>query len=138
MRAMRAAEGIVDIDLAERRQCARESGIVLLFLGMKADVLEQGHAAIAQVGSYFFRWLADTIIRKSNRLTYQLFQPRRYRSQRILFDRFALRPAEMRHEQDLCAMFTQVVNRRQSLTNARVIRDHLFPIALLQRNIKVY
>ena len=44
----------------------------------------------------------------------------------------------MRHEQDLRAMLTQVVDRRQSLADARVIRDHLFPIAFLERNVEIH
>ena len=79
MRAMCAAEGIVDIDIAELRQRLRERRIVLLFLTMEANVLEQSHSSVAQVGADFFCWFADAITRESDRLTDQFLQPRGHR-----------------------------------------------------------
>ena len=45
VRAMRRAEGVVDVDVGERRELARERRVVLLFLGVEPQVLEQDDAA---------------------------------------------------------------------------------------------
>ena len=42
---MRRAEGVVDVDVAQRGELLRELGIVLLFLGVEAQILEQQHFA---------------------------------------------------------------------------------------------
>ena len=45
VRAMRGAERVVHVDVGERGQPLREAGVVLLFLGVEAQVLEQDDAA---------------------------------------------------------------------------------------------
>ncbi len=45
MRAMRRGEGIVAVDVADRRQPPREPLVVLLLAGVEAQVLEQKHIA---------------------------------------------------------------------------------------------
>ena len=45
VRAMRRAERVVHVDIAQRGQLLREAGIVLLFFGVVAKVLEQHDAA---------------------------------------------------------------------------------------------
>ncbi len=62
--AMRRAEGVVDIEVAEARQLCCESVVVLLLLGVKAQVFEQQHAAVLQRFNPFFRLRPDAIRRK--------------------------------------------------------------------------
>jgi hypothetical protein len=50
VRAMRRAERVVHVALAQSGQCLRESGVVLLFLGVEAQVLEQQDLAVAERG----------------------------------------------------------------------------------------
>ena len=45
VRAVRRAEGVVDVDVGERRELPREAAVVLLLFGVEAQVLEQHHAA---------------------------------------------------------------------------------------------
>src|SRR5687768_15758123 len=47
MRAMRGAERVVDVQIAQLRQAAREPRVVLLFAAQKAGVLEQNDIALA-------------------------------------------------------------------------------------------
>ena len=47
VRPVRCAERVVDIEIGERGQRGRESGIVLLLLAVKAEVLEKHQAATA-------------------------------------------------------------------------------------------
>src|SRR5438552_12947021 len=62
MRSMRGAEGVVAVDVAQRRKLARERLVILLFFWIKAEVLQQQHLAIFQ-GRNFCGWaFADTIV----------------------------------------------------------------------------
>ena len=45
VRAMRGAEGVVDVDVAQRGEFFGEGRVVLFFLGMEAQVLQQQHFA---------------------------------------------------------------------------------------------
>ena len=135
---MSAPEGIVDINIAEPGQRSGKDRIVFLFFGMKADILKQRYSAVAQVCRDVFSWFADAIVRERYRFADKFLQPSGDRTKRIFFHWLSLRPAEMRHEDDLCAMLSQIVNRRQRLADARVIRDDLFSIAFLQRDVEVH
>ena len=44
MRAMCSAEGVIDIQLSERRELLGEHGIVFFLLGMKAKIFKQRQA----------------------------------------------------------------------------------------------
>jgi hypothetical protein len=138
MRAMCATESVVHINIAQRRQRLRKRAIVLFFLRMEANVFEQRHSAVAQVRTNFLGWLANAVTGESHRLADQFFQLRRHRTQRIFLHRFALGPAEMRHEDDSRAMFTQIIDGRQSLADARVVRDYLLPVAFFKRHVEVH
>ena len=45
VRAVRRAEGVVDVDIAQRGKLPRKAGIVRLLFGMEAQVLQQQHLA---------------------------------------------------------------------------------------------
>ena len=46
--------------------------------------------------------------------------------------RFSFRPAEVRHQNRLRAVFAQIIDRRQTFANPRVIGDDDFAVALFQ------
>ena len=48
MRAMRRGEGVVDVEIAERRELPREAGIVASPRRMEAEILQQRHVAGAR------------------------------------------------------------------------------------------
>ena len=50
VRAVRGAEGVVDVDVGELREGGREGRVVGRLAGVEAQVLEQQHVAVAQFG----------------------------------------------------------------------------------------
>ena len=75
---MRGAERIVDIDIAKRGQFFGELRIVLLFLGVVAQVFEQQHFAGGGLHRFHFR--PDAIRRHLDRLTEQFLRAARPRA----------------------------------------------------------
>src|SRR5262249_1195705 len=69
VRAMRRAERVVDVEIRERRELRRELRIVLLFFGMKAQVLEQHDAGAGGVRliDRLLHLVADAVAGKDDR-----------------------------------------------------------------------
>ena len=63
---MGAAEGVVDVDIAEAGKLLREAWVVGLFLGMEAQVFEQQHLAGFELARHLGGDLADAIGRESD------------------------------------------------------------------------
>ena len=59
------------------------------------------------------------------------------RSQRIFLDRFSFRPAEVRHQDRLRALFPEIIDRRQTFADAGVIGDGDLPVAFFRRHIEI-
>ena len=55
MRPVRRREGVVDVEIAERRQLLDEGRVVLLLARMEAGVLEEKHVAVLQGGRRLWR-----------------------------------------------------------------------------------
>jgi hypothetical protein len=72
MRAMRSAEGIVDVKITETRQLRCKSIIVLLFLCVKAQILKQQHIAVFEGIGFRLHLIPDAIISKLNRPAKQI------------------------------------------------------------------
>ena len=66
MSAMGAAEGVVDVDIAERGKLLRERGIVLLLLGVEAQIFEQQGLAGLEAGDHLGGDLADALRREGD------------------------------------------------------------------------
>ena len=90
VRAMRGAEGIVHIKIAEFCQRFGKFGIVRFFLRMETKILEQRHVALLHVRDNFFRHLADGVVTENDRMIDQGVQIISHRSQRILVDSVCL------------------------------------------------
>ena len=58
---MGAAEGVVDVDVAEAGELLGEAGIVGLFFGMEAEVLEQQRLAGFELAGHLGGDLADAV-----------------------------------------------------------------------------
>ena len=123
MRAMRGPERIVDVDVGERGERFREAGVVLLLLRVEPQVLEQDDAAFAGLRDRLRRRLADAVFRERDGPPEQLRQPRRHGTERILGIRLALRPPEVRREDDGRALLEGVLDRREGRADARVLSD---------------
>ncbi len=100
MRAMRGAERVVHIDVAQRGQLLREAGIVLLFFRVEAQVLEQHDAARTMRCARRIRRRTDAVFGKRDRTAQQLTRSRGNRAETHLRIRLALRTAQMRREDD--------------------------------------
>ena len=100
LRPMRRREGVVDIAVGEPRERPRKLGIVGLFLGMEAQVLEQHHLPEGERLRPRFRDRADAVRRERDRHRKQLPEPGRDRCQRVLRVRPPPGPAEVRGEDD--------------------------------------
>ena len=72
--AVRGAERVVDVDVAEGGQFLGEGGIVLFFFGVEAQIFEQQH--FAGRGLHGLHFGADAIGRHFDRAIEQLLQPR--------------------------------------------------------------
>src|SRR5438309_6740856 len=59
-------------------------------------------------------------------------------AQRIFIHPLSFRPAEMRHQYRLSVVLAQIIDRRQTLTDARVVSDLDFFVTLLDRDIEIH
>ena len=130
---MRRAERVVDVEVAQTCQLLREGVVVLLLLFVKAKVLKQKHVAVLQLRDLLARLRADAVLRERDRTPKQLRQVLGHGSKAVLLDALALRPSQMRREDDTRAVVNRVLNRRQRGTYARVVLDH----AVLHRHVEV-
>ena len=134
VRAMRRAERIVHVDVAQCGQPLREAGIVLLFLGVVAQVLEQHDAAGGRAAHGGLGRGADTVFGERHGATQQLTRSRGDRAQAHVRIRLALGTAEMRGQDHASrARVERVSDRRQRLANASVVADD----AALERDVEV-
>ena len=93
--AMRRAEGVVDVDVAQRRHLSRERVVVLLLALVEAAVLEQHD--LPRLQRVEPRAAVDPVAHERHRHAEQLGQALRDRRQRVLGLPLAFgRPAEMR------------------------------------------
>jgi hypothetical protein len=130
---MRRPKRIVHILVGERSQCRSERRVVLFFLGMEPQVLEQDDAAAAARSDRVLRGVADAILGEHHRAVQELREPIRHRAQAHLGIRFAFGAAQMAGENDRRAVNEGVLNGGQRGADARVVTDH----ALLQRDVEV-
>ena len=133
MGAMRGAEGVVDVDVGERRELLREAGVVLLFLGMKPEILEEHDAIRACAVDRGRGRRPDRILREFDGTAEQLRQPFRDRPQRKFRVRLPLRPAEMRTQNHRGAAIERVPDRGDRGSDTGVVRDR----AVSDRHVEV-
>src|SRR5690242_15039527 len=95
VRAMGGREGVVDIEVAERRERLGEARVVLLLFGMEAEILEEGDIAGLQRSDDALRRGADAILGKGDGPPYRRGERRHQRTKRESGIGVALGPAEM-------------------------------------------
>ena len=132
---MRRAERVVDIDVAERGEAFREIDVVLFFLGVEAQVLEEDDATGGLAGNGALGWRSDAVFRKTDVPAEQLLQASRYRTKAHVGIGLTLRSPEVRRQDDAArARLQRVFDRRDRLAYTRVIADD----ALLERDVEVH
>ena len=133
--AMGRAERVVDVQLGQGGQLLRELRVVLFFLRMKPEILEQHHTAAAVMGGIDrgFRGLPDAVGRKRHRPTQERRGACGDRFQAVLRIHLPLRASQVRGEHHRCPVIERVANRRERRADTRVV-GHL---AILERHVEV-
>ena len=132
MRAVRGAEGVVHVQLPERRQPVCEFRVVRLLLGVKAHVLQQQNLAVLELGDGSSRRLADTVLCEMHLAVECARQVHRDGPQREI-GFHALGPTEVRHDDDLGSALGQVEEGRHGRANPGVVADR----SLRHRHVEV-
>ena len=136
---MRAAEGVVDIHVAQLGELLGEGRIVGLLFLVEAQVLQQQRLPRLQLARHLLGNLADAVGREGHvlrlveELVQQLAQSRGHGAQAHRLHHLALGASQVRAENDLGLVAQRIFDRRQCLADARVVGDG----AVLQRNIEV-
>src|SRR5581483_9241350 len=94
--AMRGAEGVVDVDVAELGDLLGEIRVVLLLFLVESEIFEQQDVAVLKTFGSAFDAGADAVIDEADRLAEQFTELLLNRLERVFRLRSALRPAEMR------------------------------------------
>ena len=123
MRAVCHAEGIVDVEIRQRRELPRELGIVARLSRLEAHVLEHQYVAVAQLLHQRRDLVADHRRRQRHLRARQLAQAIRHRRERQLRRAFAFWSAQMGDQHQACAARAQLFDRRQRRGDARVVAD---------------
>ena len=98
---MRRAEGVVHVDVREPRELHREARVVLLLLGMEAEILQQHDVARLHRRHHALGRRADAVRRQHDPSPELARQRVRDRLQRQLRLHLALRSAEVRGDDEL-------------------------------------
>jgi len=128
MRAVRGAEGVVDVDaVGQARERAGELGVVRGLAGLEAHVLQQQRVAVAQRARRRLDLVADDTGRQRDA---EVLGDGRQRQRRV---RRALGPPEVGDEHEPRARRAQLVERRRRGADARVVGD----AAAVERDVEV-
>ena len=110
---MRGRESIIHIYIAERREALGKSGIIRFFAGMKARVFQHQYLSRRERLDRRFGFRANAIFGKRDWLSAKICQFCRDRAKAVFQIRFAIRPAEMRKDDDFRAGLDEFIQRRQ-------------------------
>lgn len=131
---MRAAERIVDVNVAEPAERSRECRIVCFFSGMEAEVLEHQHFTRAQGGGGGLGRRPDAVVGEDDDAPdEQVSQRIRYRPQAERRIALAVRSPEVRDHHDASAAAGELVQRRSQPFESGGV-DHA---SVLYRDVKV-
>ena len=133
MGAVRGAEGVVDVDVAQLGQIRGERGIVRFLAGVEAQVLDQHDLAGLEVLGPAQRLEAGDFGRQPDVDAEQFAQSPRDRCERVLRINLAFRTPEVRAAHDLGPARPQVFDGRQRRADAQVVLDP----AVAQRDVEV-
>ena len=123
VRAMRRAERVVHIDVAQRGQLFRKLRIVLFFFRVEAQILQQQDFAGRRPHGFHFG--TDTIGCHLDRTAQQFFQALSHRFQAHFRIGFAFRTAQMRGQNDAGPLLQRVADGREGCFDALVAGDLL-------------
>ena len=139
VRAMRRAEGIIHVEVAELGQMLGEVRIVGFLLGMEAKVLQQQGLSALQLLRHFFGLHANAIRREADvfaaahNVVEQDAQAFGHRLQAHLGIGLALGASQMRGEDEARAMPQRELNAGQRLADASVVHH----AAVVERDVEI-
>src|ERR1035437_488954 len=128
--AMRAAKGVVDVHIAERRELCRELRVVGLLLRMEAQILQQQRLSRLELPRHLRRDAANAVRRKGDilrQVQYLLNQQPKARNQWTQahgLHWLALRPTKVRAQDDLGLVAQRVLNGGKRLADASVVGNN--------------
>jgi hypothetical protein len=118
---MRRAKRVVDVEVAQLREAARQALVVRLFAAEEARVLEQDDVRV-RVVRRVDRLIGVRAFDEDDLLArQQLVEAARHGVERVFGLRLSLRPAEVRQQDHARAAIEQRANRRQRGANPRVV-----------------
>ncbi len=137
--AVGAAEGVVDVDVAEGGEFFGEGGVVGLFFGMEAEVFEQEGLAGFEVGGHLAGDCADAV--GGEGYVFVVAEDVVEQDAEVVDDGaeahggdgLALGAAEVRAEDDLGLVAERVLDGGEGLADAGVVGDD----AVLERDVEV-
>ena len=133
MRSVSGTECIVYIYICQRCELFGKFSVVLFFLCMETDILEQHALAALERGRFRLRILAYNILGKGYGNTEIFGKLCRDRSKGVLHVEFALRTAEMRAEYNCRAVSKQILDGRKCAADTAVVGND----AVLERYIEI-
>ena len=125
MRPVCGPEGVIHVEVRQRRELRREGRVVLLLLRVEPQVLEQDDLVVRmRLRHGCARRFADAVGGKNDRAPEQLGEARNHRREAVLGHGLAFRATEVRGEDDGCALLERVPDRGQRCPDARVVANH--------------
>ena len=125
---------IIHIDIAQPRQLAGETLVVLLFFRMETEILQKNDVPFLHRRDRRFRLRADAVIDEDDVLAQQIGQPLRNGLQRVLLHPLAVRPPEMGRKYRLSLLIDHAPYGRKVRLYPRIVGD--MPL-LVQRHVEV-
>ncbi len=135
--AVRGPEGVVHVDIGELGQLLAEGVIVGFLFVVEAEIFEQDHFAVLELGGGLFGHLADAIIDELHRHADQFGKRGDHGKQALLRIALALGAAKVGAEKDTGTLFDQVLDRGNGGTDALVIGDDLDAVLFLERDVVI-
>ena len=135
VRAMRRAERVVDVGVAETSERAGEARLLLRLLlpRVEAQVLQQQHLTWPERARCPLGRGAHAVVDEGDLLAEPLGQALAHRAQAQLGPRHALRTTEVAHQHHRRAVLERMADRRQCRDDPCVVRD----AAVLDRHVEV-
>ena len=130
---MRRAERVVHVDVRVGRERLRELRVVLLLLGVEAQVLEEQQLAGSEPPHGVLGSRAERVAGHRDRASEQLGQPLRDRPEPERVLDLAVGAAQVTGEDEARALREQVLDRRQRGADALVVGD----LAVLEGDVEI-
>src|SRR5439155_18785238 len=134
MRAMGGAEGVVDIDIGERREAPRERLVVFLLARVKTEVFQEEHVARLHPGDQFLDLRPDAIWREEDFFAQKALEPSGDRCQAVSRVRFAVGAAQVGAQDDLGPLIHGAVDGGQRGADPGIVGDLMI---VVERDIEV-